>query len=46
MYKNAGIENITLRLFDKDRHEILNETDRDDVMKCILAFIRSVLEGK
>ncbi len=46
MYKNAGIENITLRLFDKDRHEILNETDRDDVMKCIVAFIRSVLEGK
>ncbi len=45
MYRKAGLERVTLRLFDNDRHEILNETDRDDVMKCISSFILSVLEG-
>lgn len=30
-YKKAGIEDVTLRLYSGDRHEILNETDRDQV---------------
>lgn len=43
MYRKLGIMNVTLRLFDGDRHEILNETDKDDVMKVISDFILSVI---
>lgn len=43
MYKNAGIESVTLRLFRGDRHELLNETDREDVKACISDFMLSVL---
>jgi alpha-beta hydrolase superfamily lysophospholipase len=31
LYENSGIKDITLRLYEGDRHEILNETDRDMV---------------
>lgn len=34
-YKAAGISDITLKLFDGDRHEILQETDRQDVFAYI-----------
>ncbi len=44
MYKNAGLKDVRLRLFDGDRHEILNETDRDEVMKSISDFLLSVLK--
>ena len=30
-YKAAGIQDISLRLYAGDRHEILNETDRQQV---------------
>ena len=30
-YKQAGIQDVTLRLYPGDRHEILNETDRQQV---------------
>ena len=39
MYKDAGLENVTLRLLENDRHEILNETDRDEVMKTMIEFM-------
>ena len=29
--REAGVENVTLRLFEGGRHEMLNETNRDDV---------------
>nr|WP_294492674.1 alpha/beta hydrolase [uncultured Mediterraneibacter sp.] len=32
-YRAAGIQDVTLRLYTGDRHEILNETDRDQVQK-------------
>ena len=35
----AGKEDITLKLYDNDRHEILNETDRDVVYHDILAWM-------
>ena len=43
LYRKAGLENVTLRLFKGDRHEILNETDRDDVMRTVSDFIMSVI---
>lgn len=41
MYCKAGLHDITMKLFQGDRHEILNETDRDIVYAYILDYIRS-----
>jgi alpha-beta hydrolase superfamily lysophospholipase len=34
---------VDLRLYDDDRHEILNETDREDVFRDLLVFFRHCL---
>ena len=44
MYKDAGISDITYRLYEDDRHEILNETDRDQVMADIAAWLNVHVE--
>jgi len=41
LYKKAGIKDVELKLIPGGRHEILNETDRDETM----AFIRNWLLG-
>lgn len=38
-YKEAGIEKITMKLYEGDRHEILNETDRDQVYEDIYDWL-------
>lgn len=35
IYKKSGIKDISIRLYENDRHEILNETDREVVYKDI-----------
>ena len=45
MYRKSGIEDVRLVLFPDDRHEILNETDRDVVEKTIGAFILEVVDN-
>ena len=42
LYKDAGLS-PRLKLFPKDRHELLNETDREAVMDEIGAFCQDVL---
>ena len=37
-YRAAGIRDVTLRLYTGDRHEILNETDRDQVYKDLVGW--------
>ncbi len=37
-YRAAGIRDVTLRLYTGDRHEILNETDRDQVYADLLEW--------
>ncbi len=39
----AGLTDVTLRLYPEDRHEILNEIDRDRVYADILAWFESKL---
>ena len=39
VYKKTGIKDISIRLFENDRHEILNETDRQMVYKDILTWL-------
>lgn len=39
-FRQAGIKDLTLKLFEGDRHEILNETDRADVYAYIYDWIK------
>lgn len=39
LYKEAGLLDITYKLYENDRHEILNETDRDQVYADIAAWL-------
>jgi len=36
---------VDIRLYDDDRHEILNETDREDVFKDLRAFFDNCIRG-
>ena len=38
---DAGVRDVTIRLYDGGRHEMLNETNREDVYKDILNWINS-----
>lgn len=40
-YKDAGIKNVSYKLYPGGRHEMLNETNRDEVMKDTLAWIEA-----
>jgi alpha-beta hydrolase superfamily lysophospholipase len=38
-YKQNGIADVMIRLYENDRHEILNELDRDKVFQDILKWL-------
>ena len=40
-YKSAGIHNVSIHLYKGDRHEILNEVDREKVYHDILRWIET-----
>ena len=39
----CGIKDVSLKLYEKDRHEILNELDRQTVYEDILAWVEAHL---
>lgn len=39
LYKEAGINDVSVKLYENDRHEILNETDHEQVYQDILAWL-------
>ena len=39
LYQEAGLNDVTWQLYANDRHEILNETDREKVYKDILSWM-------
>ena len=39
MYKKSGIKDVHMKLYEDDRHEIINELDKDIVHKDILTWI-------
>ena len=43
-YRAAGMKNISMKLYKGARHEILNETNRDEVYKDILDFAEGILK--
>ena len=44
-YVAAGLEDVTLKLYAEGRHEMLNETNRDEVSADLLAWINAKLES-
>lgn len=40
-YQRAGIQDVGLRLYSGDRHELLNETDRQQVYEDLLEWMKS-----
>ncbi len=42
-YRAAGIANVTERYYPGGRHEMLNETNRDEVMRDLLDWIRKAI---
>ena len=46
MLKKAGIADVRMKLYKGDRHEILNETDRDQVIKDILDWLEEMRKGE
>ena len=38
------MEDVTLKLYENDRHEILNETDKDVVYEDILNWLTQYIE--
>lgn len=43
IYNNLGMKNISMKLYKGDRHEILNELDREQVYEDILMWVGSLL---
>lgn len=43
--KAVGVQNILLKLYESDRHELLNELDRDKVMADIYEWLMSVISA-
>lgn len=44
-YKRCGIDDVTLKLWENDRHEILNELDRSDVYQYIYNWLKSKIQN-
>ena len=44
--KENGVRDVTLKLYPEDRHEILNELDRETVYADMLAYIEGHIEHK
>ena len=42
-FVNAGIEDVTLKLYENDRHELLQETDRERVFEDIYTWMEKRL---
>lgn len=44
-YKRCGIDDVTLKLWENDRHEILNELDKSDVYRYIYNWLKSKIQN-
>ncbi len=44
-YKRCGIDDVTLKLWENDRHEILNELDKSDVYDYIYTWLKSKIQN-
>lgn len=44
-YRDAGLTDVTVELYPEARHEVFNETNRDEVTADVLAFFDRVVAG-
>lgn len=44
-YKRCGIDDVTLKLWENDRHEVLNELDKSDVYDYICTWLNSKIQN-
>lgn len=44
LYKKANIENVTYKLYLGDRHECLNEKNRDEVIDDLIKWLEKIIE--
>lgn len=44
-YKRCGIDDVTFKLWENDRHEILNELDKSDVYDYICTWLKSKIQN-
>lgn len=44
-YKRCGINDVTLKLWENDRHEILNELDKSNVYQYIYNWLKSKIQN-
>lgn len=44
-FKEAGVKDVTLKLYKDDRHEILNETDREVVYEDLVEWLKERCAG-
>ena len=42
-FRTAGLTNVTVKTYPGARHEVLNETNRDDIVKDILTWLECVI---
>jgi alpha-beta hydrolase superfamily lysophospholipase len=42
-YERAGLSNVTLKLYDDARHELVNETNRDEVTRDLISWLHGVV---
>lgn len=42
-FLNSGIKHLEIKLFENDRHEILRETDKEDVYDYILEYLEKIM---
>jgi alpha-beta hydrolase superfamily lysophospholipase len=45
-YRAAGITDITLTVYPQARHEVFNETNREEVVADLLAWLETVVTGR
>ncbi len=43
LFKDAGMADVTLKMYEGARHEVLNETNKEEVFQDVLAWISSKL---
>ncbi len=45
LYQKAGMGNLTIKLYEKDRHELLNEDDRMEIAQDIYEWMDGILKA-
>ncbi len=43
LYNDMGMTNVQMKLYPHDRHEILNETDKEQVYQDVLGWIQNII---